>query len=591
MSDTDKRPGPESDENSLELANSATNYPAKSRRSPNRKAEKDEIEILRQRVAALEAEKRSLYQQVFLLQQRLETSGANQKERANFVSTVAHELRTPLTSIKGYIDLVLEGETGEVNDVQREFLAIAGANADRLASIIGDLLDVARLEGGRTAFKPVLTELVGLVQSLVESSRPQFAAKGVQFETTIPLGSHLEMLADPDRLTQALRALLSNAGLYTSRGGVVRLKLKVGPEPKQAEIVVSDSGPEISPAELPRVFTLFFHPSNLINPESTTGSSTGLGLAIAKAVIEMHQGQVEVESEPGKGNHFVVRLPLLNGVESAAVMEPAVRVSPTVLVISQAAEFAQTIQKVLKSEGFQVVVAREREEVVAETPAWQPDLIIENGSEWQQSENAFQTSSQLAVERRTPKLVLSLSMFEQRAFLAGALAVLPWPVEDEARLKAELVQVVANDLTSSALTEFVAAQTVLVVCTQTAILRAFDRLLRDMGHTRVFRATMEADALALARRHRPTLLLFTGDIELFEDLHSDPLLRNVAAVIFTSVENIAPSVQPEYHASSSDTENNLLEDVTNKVGVLNTLPKPLTRRRLLNVVRRLTRIV
>src|SRR6476660_2993582 len=101
----------------------------------------EELKFLRQKVAELEGQNQQLYQNWFLLQQRLSTSNLTEKERLEFISHVAHELRTPLTSIKGYIDLVMEGETGPISELQRDFLSVIGLNAEKMAHIIADLLD------------------------------------------------------------------------------------------------------------------------------------------------------------------------------------------------------------------------------------------------------------------------------------------------------------------------------------------------------------------------------------------------------------------------------------------------------------------
>lgn len=560
-------------------------YQNKGKRGTSRKNERDDVESLRHRVAALEAENRSLYEQAFILQQRLESNDVTEKERANFISTVAHELRTPLTSIKGYIDLILEGETGEINDVQREFLTIVGVNSNKLASIIGDLLDVSRLEAGRVVFKPVLTEVISLAQEVIEAVRSQFEAKGVNLEVSLPIGSHIEMLGDRDRLSQALRILLSNSCFYTPHGGTVTFQVNRLLESKQVEIIVTDTAPAIPPEEQPLVFTKFFRPETIEDEQAK--NATGLGLAIAKAIVEMHLGEISLESGDIRGNTYVLSLPVLNTSESEGVVEPVRELPPAVLIVSQEEGFAQTLQRILSSEGFQVVMAREREEVISEEPTWQPDLIIENGAELEQLSD---TSAIEKIARRIPLLTLSLSPLEQRAFDSDALAVLMWPT-DESRVKAELLQATAGDLEGAALNEFVASQVVLVVSPESDTLRSFDRILHEMGYAHIYRATMESDALALARRYHPNLLIValgegsTNEIELFEDLRSDPLLRTTLSVVFTQSENVATSQSLNYQLGTSVGENGT------KGGTLNTLPKPLTRRRLLNVVRRLSKTI
>lgn len=566
-------------------------YQTKAKRGTSRKNDRDDIESLRHRVTALEAENRSLYEQAFILQQRLENNDVTEKERANFISTVAHELRTPLTSIKGYIDLILEGETGDINEIQREFLTIVGVNSNKLASIIGDLLDVSRLEAGRVVFKPLLAELISLAQEVVETVRPQFEAKGVRLDVSLPLGSSIEMLADRDRLLQALRILLSNSCFYTPPGGIVTFRVNRSPETKQVEIIVTDTSPAITSEEQPLVFTKFFRPETIEDEQAKKG--TGLGLAIAKAIVEMHLGEITLESGAIRGNTYTIYLPVLNTSENEGGVDPMRVLPPAVLIVSQEDGFGQTVQKILSSEGFQVVMAHEREEVVSESTAWLPDLIIENGAEL---EKLADTSAVEKVARQIPLLTLSLSQLEQRAFKADALAVLVWPA-DESRVKAELLQATAGDLEGTALNEFINSQTVLVVSPQTDTLRAFDRILHEMGYSHIYRATMEADALALARRYRPNLLIVavgeldSNEIELFEDLRTDPLLRSTPTVVFTNNENVASSQLLNYKLGTSIEDSIANGENGVRGGALNTLPKPMTRRRLLNVVRRLAKTI
>jgi CheY-like chemotaxis protein len=258
------------------------------------------------------------------------------------------------------------------------------------------------------------------------------------------------------------------------------------------------------------------------------------------------------------------------------------------LLVSRDTGFTQTLQELLRSEGLQVVAALERQEVVAATPAWQPDLIIENGLEFDPHE--------VTGDYGAPILSLSLSSLEQRALQAGAMAVMPWPTDDARLWKAALGPALTTDLEGEDLAHFVEAATVLVVSSNTTTLRAFDKILREAGYKRVVKATMAGDALALARRYHPSLLLVVIEaeagesIELFEDLHTDPLLRATQAVVFANTAAIAVNVAAEYRTGETLEQRSAIVD-GDKSTVLNTLPKPLTRRRLINVVRRLASTV
>jgi PAS domain S-box-containing protein len=220
----------------------------------------------------------------------------------DFVGTVSHELRTPLTAIKGFIELVADGEAGPLSDAQREFLQIAARNTDRLGNLINDLLDVNRIEAQllEIRFQPtdlgaVLNEVMATFKAMAESRELTFRAQ----IDPIPMIS-----GDAPRLVQVFSNLVSNAIKYTPRGEV-GMRARVYQD--WAEVCVHDSGVGLSPEEQARLFTKFFRARNPLVAES---GGTGLGLVIVKAIVEKHRGTVEVESHPGRGTRFRVRLPL-----------------------------------------------------------------------------------------------------------------------------------------------------------------------------------------------------------------------------------------------------------------------------------------
>jgi PAS domain S-box-containing protein len=220
----------------------------------------------------------------------------------DFVSTVSHELRTPLTAIKGFIELVADGDAGPLSEAQREFLQIASRNTDRLGSLINDLLDVNRIESHHLEIRNEATDLAAVLNDVVATFSGMAESKGLTFKAHIePLPS---ILGDASRLVQVFSNLLSNAIKYTPQGEV---GVRASVCQDWAEVCIYDSGIGLSPEEQALLFTKFFRGRNPVVAES---GGTGLGLVIAKAIVEQHRGAVEVESGPGQGTRFRVRLPL-----------------------------------------------------------------------------------------------------------------------------------------------------------------------------------------------------------------------------------------------------------------------------------------
>jgi PAS domain S-box-containing protein len=220
----------------------------------------------------------------------------------DFVGTVSHELRTPLTAIKGFIELVADGDAGPLSDAQREFLQIASRNTDRLGNLINDLLDVNRIEGHHLEIRSEPTDLVAVLEDVVATFKGMAESKDLAFRAQI---DSLPIInGDAPRLVQVFSNLVSNAIKYTPVGEV-GLRARVNQE--SVEVCVYDSGIVLSLAEQAHLFTKFFRGRNPVVVES---GGTGLGLVIVKAIVEKHQGTVEVESRPGEGTRFRVRLPL-----------------------------------------------------------------------------------------------------------------------------------------------------------------------------------------------------------------------------------------------------------------------------------------
>ncbi len=228
--------------------------------------------------------------------------------KSDFVALASHELRTPLTSIQGYTELILDGDVGEISREQREFLEIISQNTRRLGALIDDVLDVEKIESGRMTMKMEKTDLSQIVDSCVKTFKVMAEGKGFQLEKDVKT-SPMNVLGDSDRLSQVFSNLLSNAIKYTKEG---RVKISVGIKGEFASVAVEDTGVGMSSEDMKIVFSRFFRAEDSY-VRKTTGS--GLGLSIAKATIERHNGDIKVESKLGAGSKFEVILPLFKGNE------------------------------------------------------------------------------------------------------------------------------------------------------------------------------------------------------------------------------------------------------------------------------------
>jgi two-component system sensor histidine kinase EvgS len=190
-----------------------------------------------------------------------------------------------------------------LSESQREFLQIASRNTDRLGNLINDLLDVNRIESQLFEVRSELTDLSGVLEDVVATFQPLAQAKGLEFRSQID--ALPQLLGDGPRLVQVFSNLVSNAIKYTLQGEV---GLRARRAQAGIEVVVHDSGIGLSREEQAQLFTKFFRGRN---PVVTDTGGTGLGLVIAKAIIERHQGRIEVASVPGEGTHFRVVLPVL----------------------------------------------------------------------------------------------------------------------------------------------------------------------------------------------------------------------------------------------------------------------------------------
>ncbi len=222
----------------------------------------------------------------------------------DFVATVSHELRTPLTSMMGFLEMIREGEAGELNEEQQRFLAIVYRSSERLQRLVGDLLFVARLDANGLQLRFSDARLDDIARECVEGTAALARSREIHLEAEID--GVPTVWGDPERLAQLVGNLVSNAIKFTPAGGRVVLRTRVdGPD---ALVEVEDTGIGIPEAEQGRLFERFFR-SSTATEQAIPG--TGLGLVISQAIATAHGGRITVRSSSGNGTCFSVRIPLV----------------------------------------------------------------------------------------------------------------------------------------------------------------------------------------------------------------------------------------------------------------------------------------
>jgi len=220
----------------------------------------------------------------------------------DFLADVSHELRTPIAALRTFNEL-LQQQAAEDPDARAEFLESSAQQIERLDWLAQNLLELSKLDSGLVMLDLRPDDLRAAVESAVEQARPAARRRGIELTLSAP-DRPLRIRHDPQRIGQVVTNLVGNALKFTPRGGSVEVAVR--PKREGAEIEVSDTGVGIDAAELPRIFDRFYR-GTLAN--EARGSGSGLGLAIVRSIVDMHDGNVTVESRLGRGSRFLVTLP------------------------------------------------------------------------------------------------------------------------------------------------------------------------------------------------------------------------------------------------------------------------------------------
>jgi signal transduction histidine kinase len=329
-------------------------------RSHNQSVTEDDLELMMTVASqvSIALDNASAYQQIEEWNQGLEVKVKERTEaleradrlRAQFLSHVSHELRTPLTSIKGFIQNLLDGLTGPLNEKQQRYLVRMSDNSDRLVRMIEDLLDRTRIETGRLEVHPADVEIEPCLADVIEQLKPLAQAKQQSLEFHCA-GTDVVVWADRDRLIQTVVNLVQNAIKFTPPGGAVSVACEL-PTHRTAMVLIRDTGPGIAPEYLDKIFDPFFR---IQQGQRTAPKGLGLGLSIVKTLVELQGGEVAARNRPEGGAELSFTIPI-HAVKVPLLLESHL-LSQHILVVDDDTDIQQLLHDRLIAEGYQTFSA------------------------------------------------------------------------------------------------------------------------------------------------------------------------------------------------------------------------------------------
>ncbi|MFZ6871659.1 response regulator [Undibacterium sp. Di27W] len=474
--------------------------------------------------------------------------------KSEFLANMSHELRTPLNAIVGFSEILKDGLMGNLLPQQKDAAVDIFSSGKHLLALINDILDLSKIEAGKMQINLESTDIASLVQASLQVIREQAISQSLQVSAKVQenLG-HIWL--DEIKVKQIIYNLLSNAVKFTPEGGRVHLsarrieghQIAGGRFEHYLEIMISDSGIGIPQDAQGLLFQPF---SQIDNSLSRKYQGTGLGLAMVKRMVELHEGSVSMSSIVGKGSTFTILLPWrtanLPGKYSAvqaatATTSPAIASSGSslahgellALVIEDDDQAAEVLRVQLESEGFHILRAKTAEAALSMAEEAHPDLItldilLPGMDGWE----FLERFKQHPLFASTPVVIISIVADRGRGLSLGAAHVMQKPIARENLTTALTVLGFCNDPAA-------VQKTALVVDDDPKAVSLVTTQLGSLGYHTVA-ALGGQDGINMARQHTPDLIVLDlmmpeiNGFDVVEALKSDTVTASIPIIVLTA---------------------------------------------------------
>ncbi len=460
--------------------------------------------------------------------------------KSEFLANMSHELRTPLNAILGFSELLIDDPDQQADrETALQYLDRIHDSGTHLLAVINDILDLSKVEAGRMELHREVFAVDALIESVLETVRPLADRKTIQL--TADLEPAVTLYADMGKVKQILYNLLSNAIKFTPEEGEVRVECRAAED--RVELSVADNGIGIDPAHHERVFQEF---QQVDGGADRHYEGTGLGLALTKRFVELHNGRIWLESERGQGSRFHVALPVVEpraAEESLSEMTAMARAltvpgsdeQPLVLVIEDNPSGAQLMSVYLTRAGYRVEVVGNGRDALARARELSPaaitlDIMLPDLDGWQVLRDLKADPS----TREIPVIVASIVDNKPLGYALGATDYLVKPIERET-----LLSKMARYTTMQGGEDDADETTVLVVDDDLHALELMSQTLAPL-HFTILQARSGAEGIAIAQQRHPHIMLLDlmmpnmNGFEVVATMRTDPVTRHIPILVVTA---------------------------------------------------------
>ena len=453
------------------------------------------------------------------------------RHKSEFLASMSHELRTPLNAVIGFSEVLLEKMFGPMNEKQEEYIQDILSSGRHLLSLINDILDLNKIEAGRMDLElntfDLPTTMAGAITLVSDSAKQHGLDLIMEFDDQLG-----DVTADERKVKQIILNLLSNAVKFTPDGGKIWLKADLKGD--CIEIIVKDTGIGIAPDDQQRIFDEF----QQVDADYThKREGTGLGLTLAKKFVELHGGNIRVESEIGRGSTFRFTLPIRVPSKEQMMLRPVPRPTglergPLVLIAEDDPSSANLLSLSLSEAGFSVVLAQDGQAAYEKAMSLQPaiitlDILMPKIDGWN-------LLARLKAEPRTasiPVVIVSILDERNKGFALGAAEYLVKPVDRQHLVSAvgRFIRVGPGSPPS----------TILAVDDDPLVLELMESVLTGASF-RLLKADRGVEGIRLARMHHPQLIILdllmpeVDGFQVLDELKRDPTTESIPVVVLTA---------------------------------------------------------